>query len=233
MKIFFILLTSVMTLFAMEPLVTASWLQKAIAEKSVVVVDVSDARLYLEGHIPGSRNAPINLWRMKTDNHLVVCNAEAIEKLMRSLGIEHNSSVVVYSHHDNAKDILKATYVLWAMEYYGLKESALLDGGIVAWKAQGGTLEKESPKVVKGDFKAVANPSLIASLRSSISVHKSRRCSKEQDTFPVRKATSGNIASKGTDSKIVRDCTPCLSTDSVSIPKKRSSPTVRAGWRHR
>ncbi len=165
MKELWVLLFATLTLNAMEPLVSAQWLQDHLNDKHTVILDVSDASLYQTEHIKGSLNAPIQAWRKAQNGHLVVKDAKDIQKLMRTLGINQNTRVVVYSHHENAKDILKATYVLWAMEYYGLKESALLDGGLIAWKSLGGkTTHHSDVAVKKGDFRVNTHPELLATL---------------------------------------------------------------------
>jgi len=152
-------------LMAMEPLITADWLKEAIADKKVIVIDVSDSESYRREHIPGSVNSPIGQWRKKQQDHLLVKDKEEIQKLVRDLGIDNQSRVVVYSHHENAKDILKSTYVLWALEYYGLKETALLDGGLPAWKRIQVEVETTLPTLKKGDFVAKANSELVANLQ--------------------------------------------------------------------
>ncbi len=158
------------TLFAAEPLVSGTWLQKHLHDKGLILVDASDSTLYAKEHIPGSVNAPISLWREKHDGYLLVKDAEAIQKVMENLGIGKESHVVVYSHHANAKDILKATYLLWAMEYYGFTESSLLDGGLVAWKADGGVTATERVTPAKGDFKVAPNSAIVAD-RAYVQAH--------------------------------------------------------------
>ncbi len=164
MKILLIILISAITLFAMEPLVSAKWLKEAHNDKNLVIIDVSDSKLFEKGHIPGSINSPISQWREKHENYLLVKNADAIQKEFSAIGINKKSKVIVYSHHDNAKDILKASYVLWAMEYYGFENSAMLDGGLPAWKAHKETLSTTNDTTKKGNFKVAENKALVADL---------------------------------------------------------------------
>ena len=162
-----ILLTGLMALaaWAMEPLVDAAWLKAHIHDKDLVIVDASSAKLYeKEGHIPGAVQSGIGKWRESHGRHALVRSAEEIQKEMRRLGISKDSKVVVYSHHSNAKDTLKPTYILWAMERYGFKKSALLDGGLPAWKKAGGALEKKRAANEPGDFTAIPDDSIVADL---------------------------------------------------------------------
>ena len=163
-KIVWIGLTA-LAAWAMEPLVDAAWLKAHIHDKNLVIVDVSSAKLYeKEGHIPGAVQSGIGKWRKSHGRHALVRSAEEIQKQMRRLGISKDSQVVVYSHHSNAKDTLKPTYVLWAMERYGFKNGALLDGGLPAWKRAGGKLEKKRAANTPGDFTASAEDAVVADL---------------------------------------------------------------------
>ncbi|MCF6202015.1 MAG: sulfurtransferase [Hydrogenimonas sp.] len=173
MKKYILIILTAVAVYAMPPLVDAQWLKSHIDDKDLVIVDVSSKKLYEKGHIQGSVNSPIQMWRKKAGDHLVVKDSAAIEKEMRRLGISKDSKVVLYSHHDNGKDTLKPAYVLWAMEYHGFKNSAILDGGIVGWKESGGKIIKDSAKPKSGNFVAKRDESLVADLnevKSSIGV---------------------------------------------------------------
>ena len=160
-----ILLTGLMAFaaWAMEPLVDAAWLKDHIHDKDLVIIDATSSKLYeREGHIPGAVQSGIGRWRESHGKHALVRSAEAIQQEMRRLGISRDSKVVVYSHHSNAKDTLKPTYILWAMERYGFKNSALLDGGLPAWKKAGGVVEKKRAANEPGGFTAKSNDAIVA-----------------------------------------------------------------------
>ncbi len=165
MKKYLLIMLTALSVYAMPPLVDSSWLKSHINDKDIVIVDVSSKKLYDKGHIPKSVNSPISNWREKHGEFLLVKNADAVQKEFKRLGIDKNSRIVIYSHHANGKDILKATYVIWAMEYYGFKNTALLDGGIVGWKESGGKLSKKSETPKPGDFKVTVNSDLVADLK--------------------------------------------------------------------
>jgi len=151
--------------FALEPLVNAQWLHKSINDKNLIVIDVSDYELYQQGHIPKSINSPLSHWRENHGGFSLVKNQSAIQKEFQKLGIDKNSKVIVYSHHSNAKDILKASYIIWAMEYYGFKNSAILDGGLVAWRKIDGSIEdKDNTPAKDGTFTLKKDSSLIADM---------------------------------------------------------------------
>jgi len=112
--------------FALEPLVNAQWLHKSINDKNLIVIDVSDYELYQQEHILKSINSPLSHWRENHGGFSLLKNQTAIKKEFQKLGIDKNSKVIVYSHHSNTKDIFKASYIIWAMEYYSFKNSAML-----------------------------------------------------------------------------------------------------------
>ena len=151
--------------WAMEPLVDAAWLKAHIHDKDLVIVDASDGKLYeKEGHIPGAVQSGINRWRQKHGRYALVRSADEIQAEMRRLGISQNSKVVVYSHHHNGKDMLKPTYLIWAMERYGFKNSALLDGGLPAWRKAVEVLQKSQVINKPGNFRVVPDDTIVADL---------------------------------------------------------------------
>ncbi|MBU1642884.1 hypothetical protein KKE54_05940 [bacterium] len=173
MKKVLLLVATALSLFAMEPAVTGEWLKGHLNDKDVVVVDVTQKESYDSGHIPAAVQSGIEMWRQGVDKHAEVRSIEALQAEMRRLGINDDSKVIVYSHHLDNKDMLRATYVLWAMEYAGLKNSALLDGGLDAFKAAGGTLSTEAEADRKGGFTASRNSKMIATMDEvKASLHK-------------------------------------------------------------
>ena len=164
MRKLIVLMALAASLLAMEPTVTGEWLVKHAGDKALVIVDVSAPQAYEEGHIPGARNASIELWRRGVESHAEVRSAKELQAQMRRLGIDGDSEVVVYSHHLDNKDLLRATYVLWAMEYAGFKNSALLDGGIGAYTAAGGALSEKAVPDGAGDFSVTTDAGMIATM---------------------------------------------------------------------
>ena len=164
MRKVFLLMVTALSLFAMEPVVTGEWLKGHLNDKDVVVVDVTKQESYDKEHIPAAMQSGIELWRQGVDKHAEVRSIEALPAEMRRLGINDDSRVVVYSHHLNNKDMLRATYVIWAMAYAGHSNTALLDGGIDAYKAAGGALTTKTEADRKGNFTAKKNGKMIATI---------------------------------------------------------------------
>jgi len=167
MKKILLLCLYVASLFATEPLISAQKLQHILnKQQNLVIVDVSDKDVYMQGHIPTSLNSPISHWRDKHKNYLLVKERNAINEEFKKLGITKDSYVIIYSHHTNTKDILKASYILWAMEYYGFKNSSMLNGGIIAWRKQNGEIDYAyNSAEQEGNFEAKKNKSIYADLK--------------------------------------------------------------------
>jgi len=173
MRKVFLLVVTALSLFAMEPVVTGEWLKGHLNDKDVVVVDVTQKESYDSGHIPAAMQSGIELWREGVDKHAEVRSIEALQAEMRRLGVNDDSKVVVYSHHLDNKDMLRATYVIWAMAYAGHSNTALLDGGIDAYKAAGGALTTKTEADRKGNFTANKNGRMIATMAEvKASLHK-------------------------------------------------------------
>lgn len=163
-KVLLIALTAI-AMWAMEPLVSVEWLRAHLHDRDLVIVDASDEKFYeREGHIPGAVQSDIGKWRQMHGRYALVRDAEAIQKEMRRLGISKSTKVIVYSHHRNGKDMLKPSYIIWAMQRYGFKNSALLDGGLPAWRKAVGVLQKSRAIYKPGNFTAAPDETVVADL---------------------------------------------------------------------
>jgi len=165
-EIWILFYVAVATLGAMEPIVDAQWLEKHLDDKGLIVLDVSDTQSYKNGHIPTSIHSPLSKWREAKGSFSLVRDEQEIAKEFERLGIDKDSRVIVYSHYHNPKEILKVSYILWAMEYYGFERTSMLDGGISGWNTHSKRLEyKDSFAKKKGTFQVQKNDTLVADLK--------------------------------------------------------------------
>ncbi len=165
MKIIFLFSFTILSLFAMDPIVTGKWLNKHIDDDKLIIIDVRKAISYRLEHVPNAVHTSLEKWRMP--KNLAASQVRSIPELeseMRTLGINKDSKVVIYSDNLSNKNMLKATYILWAMEYAGLKNSALLDGGMNAYTAHGGKLSSRTNTPKYGNYLAVKNNNLIINM---------------------------------------------------------------------
>ena len=143
------------------PLVDTAWLREHLGEPGLVVVD---ARFVLgrpgvaevawrEGHVPG---APF----LDVDRDLAgepgergrhpLPDAGGFQDAARRAGIGSGSRVVAYDEAGEGG----AARLWWLLRHFGHDQVAVLDGGLRAWRAEGGLLRPGDEEVEPGDFEA-------------------------------------------------------------------------------
>ena len=106
-------------------------LRSNIRDKSVRVIDVRRPEDYMRDHVPTSLNLP--LADLLTDD-----SPSRVQSLIQSLGIDDETSVVIYDDTFGAL----ASRVAWTLEYLGHTDVSLLDTTYSGWKSLG--LESDS-----------------------------------------------------------------------------------------
>jgi thiosulfate/3-mercaptopyruvate sulfurtransferase len=153
----------------MFPLIDATELIAKSAEKQANLTLI-DVRWYLgkkrgqdeyaAGHLPGAvfvdldsalASAPASANGGPGRHPLP--DANVFEQAMRSAGVNDDTLVVAY---DDAGGSIAAR-LWWLLRYFGHERVAVLDGGIDAWKNNGGALSTDEPKITRGNFRAQAS----------------------------------------------------------------------------
>lgn len=173
-KMLFVALATLFSIasFALEvpanKIVDVSWLQKNINDPQLVLVMADYHDAYKKGHIPNSR--PMGGGRdfkATTEAKLPIDlpSAQKFTILARKVGIDTDSVVVFYGSGENFKSESKALELMVVAEYYGVKNSAVLDGGLAAWSKAGGEVTtKKEARAKRVNFKAEAQSGIIATL---------------------------------------------------------------------
>jgi thiosulfate/3-mercaptopyruvate sulfurtransferase len=143
------------------PLVETAWLREHLGEPGLVVVDCrfvlgrpGEAELaYREGHVPG---APF----LDVDRDLAdepgergrhpLPDVGRFEAAARRAGIGAASRVVAYDEAGEGG----AARLWWLLRHFGHDQVAVLNGGLRAWRAEGGPLRPDEEHVEPGDFAA-------------------------------------------------------------------------------
>ena len=107
---------------------------------------------YQQSHIPGSVHAPYAQFRGPADNAGQLPEPAALQALIRSLGIDHDTPVVVVHQGSNASDMGAATRVYWTLKSAGISRLAVLNGGLTAWRDAGNTLSSEPVTIAESSF---------------------------------------------------------------------------------
>ena len=146
-------------------LISATELTSSVNQANVVILDcraeLTDTRAgaiaYAAGHIPSALHAD-------TDLHLSdkspgpngefrgrhpLPSQEAFIQQLRHWGVNSASQVIVYDAHGG----MFASRVWWMLRWVGHNDVALLDGGLAAWLAVGGTLVTDIPQPANGNIR--------------------------------------------------------------------------------
>ena len=142
------------------PLVGAQWLARHIDDAGLVLLHVGDRAQYDREHIPGARFvAPRDLAVERDGLVLELPEPATLRERLEKLGIGDDSRVIVYFGEDW---LTPATRVLFTLDAAGLgARSALLDGGMRAWKRAGGRVTAELPATKRGTLSVGRAPEMV------------------------------------------------------------------------
>lgn len=108
---------------------------------------------YLEGHIPGAVFVDLDTElalppaaRRPEDGRHPLPRPEVLEADLRRWGIHADSPVVAYDDSGN----LAAARAWWLLRWAGVEDVRLLDGGLSAWTAAGGSLDGDDVVALPG-----------------------------------------------------------------------------------
>jgi thiosulfate/3-mercaptopyruvate sulfurtransferase len=118
-------------------LVSASELATMLKDPAVVVVAVVNQPAEFEaGHIPGARL--VRYGDIAIDGDGLQSELPPVDQLRRVLaaaGISDRSKVIIYG------STIGATRMFFTLDYFGHPNARVLNGGLNAWKANGGSIE--------------------------------------------------------------------------------------------
>ena len=126
-------------------------LQAALGDEQILLVDLSQAQLYLQSHIPGAIH--IDYARVITAKPPVMGllpDAAQLGALFSSLGLTETSHVVAYDNEGGGK----ASRLLWTLEVAGHSRYSLLNGGYNAWRNENHPTETRPATTVAQPYTA-------------------------------------------------------------------------------
>lgn len=173
-----------------DGIVSTSWLAMHLDDPNVRVVDSTwylpnvgrEGRAdYEAGHIPGAVFWDLDGIADPTDPlpHMRP-SADDFKRHMEALGIGDDTFVVVYDQLGMAT----AGRPWWMLRYFGHDRVAVLDGGMVRWKAEGRPITTDVPAPRTARFTARPRPELVRTLdqmRANLSSH-------QEQVFDARSA---------------------------------------------
>jgi len=126
-------------------------LRSEIRDKSVRVIDVRREEDYKQNHIPSAVNLPLA-------NLLSDDSPERVIKLVNSMGIDDETSVVVYDDTFGAL----ASRVAWTLEFIGHSDVSLLETTFGNWKALGLENDNLIPEIKTKEHSLKLKPEILA-----------------------------------------------------------------------
>lgn len=122
---------------AASPLLSAAELQARLGQHELRVIDIRSPKDYDAGHIPGALSAPYSSWRGPATNPGELPTLPRLTRLVQQLGLTAASPVVITYAGDDATDFGAAARVYWTLKVLGIRQLAILNGGMTAWEEAG------------------------------------------------------------------------------------------------
>lgn len=141
-------------------LVDPAWLQANLSDPNLRVIALMPERDYAKGHIPGAVQVDYpQLDLGDTSPPALEAWEASIDKLIASLGITADTTVVVY---DNGTHY--APRFWWVLAARSHPEPVgVLDGGLAAWQASGGDVQTTTPVTQPASpYTGTANQAVLA-----------------------------------------------------------------------
>jgi len=117
-----------------EPIVSTDWLLANLRHPKLIILDVRRVEDYREGHIPGALSAFYGSWAYKKDDlYSEIPEKDDLDDTIGYMGIGFDSWIVVTGCMDTPRLSYQSTRVACTLQYAGIENVALLDGGMNKW----------------------------------------------------------------------------------------------------
>ena len=150
--------------YAKPVLVTTEWVADHLSDPSVAVAEVDEnPDLYDDGHIAGAVKLH---WRDDLQDPVErdLVEKDEFERLMGSLGITNDTTLVVYGDKNN----WFAAYAYWYLKIYGHNDVRILDGGRQKWIDENRELTTDPPQVQQTSYSAQDRDESIRIYRDAV-----------------------------------------------------------------
>src|SRR5436190_8401631 len=150
--------------YAKPVLVTTDWLAEHLNDDGVVVAEVDEnPDVYDEGHITGAVKLH---WREDLQDPVERDLVEKVEfeRLMGSLGIDNDTTLVLYGDKNN----WFAAYAYWYLKIYGHEDARIVDGGRQKWVDDRRDLTTDVPSREAVSYKAGERDASIRTFRDDV-----------------------------------------------------------------
>jgi thiosulfate/3-mercaptopyruvate sulfurtransferase len=160
--VFILALPGVLSAATREDLVvTTAWLAEHLNDPRLVLLQVGQRQSYDAGHIPGARYVDVMDFAPEADGlAMQMPSAEGLHERLVALGISSDSRVVVYFTRNG---VPTATRLILTLDYAGLDDVRLLDGGFAAWQNEERPITRDVPVLKPGNLPPLKRRPVIAS----------------------------------------------------------------------
>ena len=125
--------------------VSTKWLQNNLSRPDIRIVDVRDSvAAYWQSHIPGAVYMNPEVMRLADRGVPVkLMPPEALVVMLGEMGIDPKTMVVVYTETGD----FKGPYLVWALDYLGHKQVAVMEGGFAKWRKDAFSVTQDYPEI--------------------------------------------------------------------------------------
>ncbi|MGI0050710.1 MAG: sulfurtransferase [Nitrososphaeraceae archaeon] len=157
-------------------LVDTQWVEDHLDDSNVRIaeVDYDPKANYNLGHIP---NSILFDWKRDINDPLTrnILSRDDCSILLQKAGINDSTTLILYGDFNN----WFAAFAFWVFEYYGMKNTKIMNGGRKKWLEEDRPISKEIPSFPMGNFKPTGpNPALrafLSQVRESLELDKTKR----------------------------------------------------------
>jgi thiosulfate/3-mercaptopyruvate sulfurtransferase len=157
-------------------LVDTQWVEDHLEDINVRIaeVDYDPKANYNLGHIP---NSILFDWKRDINDPLTrnILSRDDCSTLLQKAGINDNTTLILYGDFNN----WFAAFAFWVFEYYGMKNTKIMNGGRKKWLEEDRPISKDIPSFPMGNFKPTGpNPALrafLSQVRESLELDKTKR----------------------------------------------------------
>ena len=136
------------------PIVSTDWLMANIKNPKLIILDVRRVEDYREGHIPGAISAFYGAWSYMKDGLFgSLPEKDDLDDTIGYVGVGYGNWVVITGSMDTARLSYQSARVACTLQYAGIENVALLDGGMNKWIAEKKTLSTNIERCKANNFR--------------------------------------------------------------------------------
>lgn len=142
-------------------LVSTDWLQDHLNDPDVVLLHSGTDEGFDTIHIPGARLIlPYSFTVNTSTNRNEMPPADSIAELLRKVGVNSDSQILLYS--ENTELLNRTARVYVALDYLGLGERTfVLNGGLPAWQEEERETSNLAPEISRGKLESLQTKEFI------------------------------------------------------------------------